>query len=125
VCYAILFRNWEPRAAVDYARACCLRERTYYQPRPLHNAVFVNFLLGLTPARDGSLAPPAPTALDAWLVGSRSSDKKKKRQQSSLCIEESAAADDDASKEGEEAPAAANDEKKKKKTTPAVEENEE
>ena len=73
VCYAILFRAWSPQAAIDYARDVCLRDRSYANPRPLHNDVFVNFLLSLTPATDGTLSARPSTLLDKWLLGGGSS----------------------------------------------------
>lgn len=67
VCWAITYANWEPEEAIAYAKETCCRERSYANPRPLHNQVFVAFLETLRPSTDGSGRTRAPTALDAWL----------------------------------------------------------
>lgn len=70
VAYAVLYRNWEPDAAIAYAQETCCRERRYKFPRPLHNDVFVSILRRLRPSTDGSGADVAvaTTRLDSWLA---------------------------------------------------------
>lgn len=68
VAWAVIFQAWKPDDAIGYAREMCRRQRTYANPRPLHNQVFVAILRSLRPSMDGSGATVVhPTMLQAWL----------------------------------------------------------